>query len=234
MRSSNPRRLCLLLISVLAVGAYVVSAQVDDTRWKKLNDRGNRYEGVVEIPVANPDLELVSFIAGQVTPFSEDGTLKVRFFVPDSRTVRIHGRELRDRKHYWMEAKPRTWTAGTWEEFAPWPVKDVLGPEGITADNLGLMIRLGEEQENYLIPALLYHDHVAPPMTVSNYTLYLRSDQTLKEVTYTLFRDDTKATKLGPRKLIPGSFDADLLFAVPLPGGTNLPEGPIRLEIEGA
>lgn len=209
-------------------------AQVDDARWKEDNDRGNRYEGLVKIPIANPDLELMSFLVGQVAPFSNDGTLKVRFFVPDSRTVHIYGRELRDRKHYWMEAKPRAWTAGAWGEFAPWPVQDVLGPEGITADNLGLTIHLGEESENYLIPALLYLDHMFPPITVTNYTLYLRSDQTLKEVTYTLFRDDAKATQLGPPKLIPGSFDADFLFAVPLPGGTALPEGPIRLVIEGA
>ncbi len=50
-----------------------------DERWKRQNDRGNRYEGAIEVPAGNIDLELVSLTGFRET-FDRDADLKVRFF----------------------------------------------------------------------------------------------------------------------------------------------------------
>ena len=86
-------------------------------RWRSRNDRGNRYEGRIEIPVSGSALELLS-IVGQMEPFRDSVELSVRFFVPTdeqiacglaspaTKGVQVEARELREDKLYYMESKP--------------------------------------------------------------------------------------------------------------------------------
>jgi hypothetical protein len=66
--------------------------------WKAADDRGNRYEGSVRVPVGNPDMELLSFV-GLLEPFPEGVNLRVRFFLPTQAVPFISAQELRDRNH---------------------------------------------------------------------------------------------------------------------------------------
>lgn len=67
--------------------------------WKQKNDRGNRYEGRIDIPVSKPDLEVLSFI-GYKESLAGYPDLKVRFYLPINCPVAIKGMELQEDKQY--------------------------------------------------------------------------------------------------------------------------------------
>lgn len=175
----------MLIPFVLAALVAVILAQTD--QWRRQNDRGNRYEGRIDIPIGKPDLELLSF-TGWREPFMNDVILKVRFFLPTSAPVLIQARELQDQTQYWMESKPADWHAGTWNEFSPWPTREVLRREGIPSENLGVVIKFRKATTagEVLIPAFVYHSTL--PALATKYTLHLRPNTTLKKVTYVLYR----------------------------------------------
>ena len=52
-------------------------------RWKRQHDRGNRYEGLVDVPVSLTEIELVSFLGFREEAY-EDEDAWVRFFLPDA------------------------------------------------------------------------------------------------------------------------------------------------------
>ena len=171
---SNPRtlvqqvfsaRIILLLFIVIffSIEAY---AQVSDS-WKAINDRGNRYEGRIEIPVSNPDLELLSFV-GFMQEFDRESILKVRFFLPLRSQVIIQAQELYPEKNYWMESKPGDWNVEEWNLFEPWPTKDVLDSLHIGSSNLGIIIRLNKKMSNEIAPAFIYHSGL--PVSPIKYT----------------------------------------------------------------
>ncbi len=227
----------------LALTATVFSfAAQEDKCWSEAVDRGNRCEGVVNVPRSDPDLELLSFFVGEkmeAFPSSQDATLTVGFFLPDAKflpasgTAQIQAQELRDEKHYRMRSKPQqAWRHGQWNTFSPWPLSLVLRPLGIEADNLGLTIRFGRDIENYLIPAAPYFFH--RPTTATRYSLYFRADRPLKEVTYKLLRDEVTKQPLLPPQTLAGPFPANSPFLVRLPTMTTIPEGLVYLQIEGA
>lgn len=223
--------IAIVVITVLA--ADDILARTD--KWRMQNDRGNRYEGRIEIPVGRPDVELLSFV-GFLEPFNADVILRVRFFLPTTSEVFIRGRELREQKQYWMGSKPAKWQAGAWNEFGPWPTSEVLSREGIPAWNLGVLIRLREDTANggELAPAFVYHSPSGTvPPSVSKYTVYLRPNATLKKVSYSLYRVvnnqrvEVKALSFVGEKIAGEPFPIE--FEV-----RGLPEGPMRLHIQGA
>ena len=230
-RILQPARLCTgVLCLSLSVLVPVLWAQT--TTWRKQHDRGNRYEGRIDIPVGKPDLELLSFTAWR-EPFTTDVTLKVRFCLPSAAPVFIQGRELQEQKQYWMEAKPTTWTAGAWNEFGPWPTRDVLGKEGIPARNVGVVIKLDNDtlENASLLPAFVYH--TALPASVTAYLLHLRPNATLKQVTTSLYKiveDQEVEVRVVS---VTGERTAGEPFALTL-DVHDLPAGLLRLVIQGA
>lgn len=207
----------LLVVAGIAVG------QEPSKRWKSRNDRGNRYEGRIEIPVASPTIEILSFLAFRES-YSKGDDLTVRFFVPEAGDLVLQARELEERVQYWMEAKGQDWTTSEWNEFGPWPTK-ILAREQIPAGNLGLLIHLHGDEETTLLPAIVYHS--APPRTVESYTLHFRLSSDLSEMTYRLYAGGDELTR---DKLV------DLDAAEPLTirlKTAGLPEGQLRLELEG-
>ena len=165
---------------------FMVTFAQTDT-WRKQHDRGNRYEGRIGIPVGKADLELLSFV-GFREPFAGDVILKVRFFLPTDSPVFIQSRELQEQRQYWMESKPAKWRAGGWNELNPWPTMEVLSREGISAWNLGVVIRLNGPTTDggELVPAFVYHSSL--PASVTKYVLHLRPSSTLKKATVRLYR----------------------------------------------
>lgn len=241
MRYVYTCRICLALTIVLTATVFSSAAQ-EDKCWSTEADKGNRCEGVVNVPSSDPDLELLSFVVGEkmvAFPSSQDATLTVGFFLPDAKflpasgTAQIQAQELRDDKHYRMRSKPQhEWRYGQWNTFSPWPLSLVLRPLGIEADNLGLTIRFGRDIENYLIPAVPYFSN--RPTSATRYTLFFRADRPLKEVTYQLLRDEVAKQPLLPPQTLAGPFSANAPFLVRLPTMTTIPAGPVYLQIEGA
>lgn len=199
--------------------------------WKRANDRGNRYEGRIEIPIGKPELELLSF-TGLLEPFSKDVTLRVRFFLPLDSSVSIEGRELIEQTQYWMASKPAPWQAGRWNEFGPWPTREVLDREAIPSRNLGVVIRLRSEvtASPEILPAFVYH--ATAPTTVSKYALYLRPNVDLQKMSYSLYRivNDREA-EVHVSSLVGDKVAGEpLLIELPVP---DLAEGRMRLVIRG-
>lgn len=230
-RIIKPEMVCLLVIAIFIPNLFgEILAQ--GNRWRRQNDRGNRYEGRIEIPVGRPDLELLSFV-GFSEPFKQDVTLKVRFFLPGhSADVFVQGRELREQKQYWMESKPARWETGAWNEFGPWPTRDVLSREGVCSWNLGVVIRPRKQILNggEIVPAFVYHSTL--PQSVRKYTIYLRPNATLKKVTCSLSRivnNQSVELKTWP---VVGEKVAGEPFPVEFEV-RGIPEGPMWLHIEG-
>ncbi len=231
-RIAQSKILCFLVISiVIVVLPTEILARTD--KWRRQNDRGNRYEGRIDIPAASPPpLELFSF-AGFHEAFAGDVTLTVRFFLPSISPVFIHGRELREQKQYRMESKPADWQAGAWNDFGPWPTGKVLSREGIPWSNLGVVIRFHTETTNggQLAPAFIYHSK--PPESVAMYTLYLRPNWTLKMVTYSLYRIINDQEVHVKTWSLHGAKTAGEPFPLKL-DVSGLLEGPMLLVVTGA
>lgn len=230
-RIIKPKSFCLLLLATLIP---LLSAEVlgRADEWKRRNDRGNRYEGRIEIPVGRPDLELLSFV-GFREPFNDEVILRVRFFLPRPSEVFIQGRELQEQKQYWMESKPATWKAGAWNEFGPWPTREVISRDGTPWWNLGVLIRLRTQTTNggEVVPAFVYHGDL--PGSVTKYTVHLRPNATLRKVTYTLYRIAQRERIQVKSSTISGSLIAGNPFSLTF-HVQDLPEGSMSLHIQGA
>lgn len=229
----------VLIPIVIIILSTEILAQTE--KWKRQNDRGNRYEGRIEIPVGKHDLELLSFV-GLREPFTGDVKLRVKFFLPASSSVFIQARELLEQKQYWMGSKPANWRAGVWNEFGPWPTGVVLNREKIPSWNLGVVISLrkGTTGANELPPAFITGGQLAPafvyhstsPASVDKYILHLRPNSTLKKVTYSLYKildnqeAEVRASSLYGDKIAGEPFKIELKVR-------GLSEGQMRLVIEG-
>jgi hypothetical protein len=214
----------ILIVFTFSLGSYHVSPGQTDS-WKKRNDRGNRYEGLISINTGNPDFEVLSF-TGFFEPFSSNVVLKVKFFYPKKSNLSIIAQEIDDQRQYWMEAKPQRWQSGEWNEFSPWPTGDVLIKEGVPADNLGVLIKSGGEDQ--LIPAFIYHSRL--PDSVRKYTMYLRTNKNLKSVKFILSGTGSNAKPMSKTWYL-GSQTA----SVPFPANLDVQdfkEGIIRVVVE--
>jgi hypothetical protein len=214
---------------VIAILATNILAQKD--LWRKGNERKNRYEGRIDIPVGKPELELLSF-TGYRESFAGDVLLKVRFFLPTASPVFIHGRELREQKQYWMESKPAEWQAGKWNEFYPWPTREVINREGIPSSNLGILVRLKKKTVDCrnVAPAFLYHSTL--PASVKTYAIHLRPYSNLKKVTYTLYKIINDQEVKVKTDSLHGNLIAGEPFLIKLEV-RGLPENLLRLVIQG-
>jgi len=207
---------------MLCVLTLKVHSQADEA-WKRRNDRGNRYEGLVSIRTGNPDLEVLGFI-GFFEPFSDNVNLKVRFFVPSAAKPSIIAHEVEEEKQYWMEVKPQDWTVGAWNEFHPWPTGDVIFKEGIPWNNVTVLIRVGAD----LAPAFIYHRR--SPNSAQSYILYLRSNRNLRSVHLTI-SGKSLASQPILRVVRLGRQAANVPFPVRL-DLSNFGEGHVRVMIE--
>ncbi len=240
---------------ILAV-AFAVAPLAMDARgagcegWDKTNERidwENRCEGIKKLPVNTPSLDLRSFYIGEnMVPFPQppedaNARLKVRFFLPALKagtaqeTACLQAQEIRANKGYVMQAKQKQWSSGQWQEFFPWPLRDVLTREGITDTKLGLVIQCDEpcnEDPKCIIPALPYFSD--RPKCVTSYTFYFTSVAELDQVSFSLFSDDAEKKPLKEQPRIPGGpFSPGLPFRLHLGGVETIHAGPVRLQVTG-
>lgn len=148
--------------------------------------RSNRMEGMREVRTGGVGITLLSFIAfREPLDVSDAPVLTIRFFLPDAGNVYIKAVELRRHgsSHYQMKPLQVAWMSG-WQEFAPWPTKDVLKPEGIPVSELGIVARLGKDRagSGHIAPIVLYAGDY--PQRSQRYILHLLPAATLSKVDY--------------------------------------------------
>ena len=217
-----------LVASALASSFNVAFAQMKD--W------GNRVEGTIDRPHAAPDYELLGFYAyRQDYPLRDDVNLRLRFYLPEDKKFFIEAREIKVDKQYQMQPKPERVSRNPdgWREFTGWPVSAVLSPKRISADNLGVIVRLGGHGEDAedLRPAVLLASQ--PPAAIEEYVLYVTVRRKLKSLDYQISgvsgysktyqqKADQKDRSIEGRTVIPIRFTA-----------TQFPPGPATVHIEG-
>jgi hypothetical protein len=201
-----------------------------------MKDWGNRIEGTADRPHAAPDYELLGFYAyRQDYPLRDDVNLRLRFYLPGNEAFFIEAREIKIDKQYEMRPKPEKVLKGPdgWREFTGWPVSAVLNPKKISADNLGVIVRLGRQGEDAqdLRPAVLLASQ--PPPAIEEYVLYLTVRRKLKSLDYQVdgasgyskayqHKAGQKDRSIEGRTVIPIRFT-----------GRQFPRGPASLHIEG-
>jgi hypothetical protein len=189
----------------------------------RYSDRGNRFEGQEETPHAAPNYELRGFFAYRDDyPLGRETSLRVRFFLPPEESAAfVEAQEVEESTQYHMRPKNGSFRTlpGTWCEFAPWPVRDVLRPLGLTSEKLAVVVHLrtpnvyGEE----LAPAVVYESQF--PREVKNYTVYWSSALRLKQLEYgiygggstrplTEFRQLDGSTMIEPEQVVHLHIDA--------------------------
>jgi hypothetical protein len=152
-------------------------------------DWGNRFEGTLNPSRALRKYELLGFYAYRENfPLSDGVNLRVRFFLPENEPAYIEARELIVYSLYKMRPKDASIlkVPGGWSEFEGWPVSDVLKPVGISADNLGVIVRLKSNAEyaTDLAPAILLSSVQPPPVAIHEYVLFLTVYRKLSNIDY--------------------------------------------------
>jgi hypothetical protein len=160
VRVQHPAIRIALMVATAALTSAAVAAQYDVRL--QYQRRGDREEGLRSIAVGGRDIDLVSArIDGPRNPSSAlppsagpawGESVKARFFLPESSGVYLTVRQLRSQStYYWLtfpardEPDPSSgWSISATNEYA-WPTSTVLARlRGVTLDDLGAVVRLGQ------------------------------------------------------------------------------------------
>lgn len=163
-------RIALCILSIL----LILPAFADQYSYQ---DRGNRREGIRPKPVGGDDIELISVraapVGGPVGVVPE--RMRLTFFLPEAKQVRITVRELDYEHFYWMDRvhPPQSWQVGQTNSF-DWPTQDVLEwlfGRGLQPTDLGAVVRLsagsGPSARERVAPAVLSGD--SAPISAKSY-----------------------------------------------------------------
>ena len=237
------RGLVLSLWSAAVVFSAVAQSQEGWLeRWRSNNDRGNRYEGRIDVPVSGSSLELLSFV-GRVERYVGAVDLNVRFYLPTDKQltcgmtppgtdgVKVEARELREEKLYYMESKgTQNWTSGAWNGFGPWNTGAVLDRESIAPSNLGVLVKLDKKPWTAVAPAFVFHTQA--PTRVESYRLHLRPNATLSQVSYKLLGCEAGEELEVSAATLRGDKIAGEPFAIRL-DVSDVPAGPLIVRVNG-
>jgi len=218
----------LLILTIFAFSIVELPALVyGQFNYKR---RDNRFEGIKEIKVGSPDLELLSFTGyREKTPSESDVILKLKFYLEAKDSLYITAKELFPPfKYYLMKPTKKDWRSG-WQLFSPWPTTEVINPLKIKVENIGVVARKKEDRigSGQIVPLVFYHSNLVSK--INSYELFLRPKETLRRVDYNLYPD-------GSRKpVISKSMRTTLIsmepFLIPL-DMTNVSTGQYKLMIK--
>jgi hypothetical protein len=143
-------------------------------QWKNEHEKDNRWEGLIGEEQGGLDWEIRSFLGDAVEkyPMNLNKDLTLKWYVPDAARAFVTGQEVNPALYYLMLPKPRFLndTPG-WRSFTNWRTVDVLLNNKIDSTQLGVLIRLGDDNvgNTRLAPGLIYFSK--PPTKVQTYHL---------------------------------------------------------------
>lgn len=222
--------------SGLHIGAYILLAWYlilpscgQDPLQSRQFDRGNRFEGATPAAAGDFVLEVVSLTA-YVEPFGLNSILKVSFFLPSGETqAQVHAQELNVRTGYFMNSKqtmPSHWRSGAWNEFSPWPTRDVIDIKGISQTNLGVLVELAPKDGlRRFTPGFVCSNQCAA--TATTYRMMLRPGARVTKIEFRI--------SSANREVLTGAIPvADTLDRSPVPfviDAAQLPVGDLRVRL---
>jgi len=216
--------------TALSFLALPARGQASLEEWKRKHAYNNRYEGLVDMHTADADFELLSFTAA-MPPFSGSVNLRVKFFSPEQTSVVVYAREVEVQRQYWMESRPITAVPMTWTEFGPWPTRDVLIPEGVDPDNLGVTVRPVQTGSFDFLPAVVSFSGAQLPTEILSYRVFIRSKFDLRQVSWDVVTVDRGGSRTGDTSPI------RRVAGVPFPLDVAVPalhDGPAQLVLKGS
>ncbi|HVW77564.1 MAG TPA: hypothetical protein VHB45_08115 [Alloacidobacterium sp.] len=187
---------CALVFCLVFSG---VAATAQDTAWFEQHRKSNpdRFEGLLDRPNARSEYEVLSLLgSSSATPprlsLDKGDFLHIRYCGPgpdaDVGPVFIEVRQLTGHVNYLMKASPR-WTAG-WNDFL-WPAKDVIWADNIDPNNLGVVIRFGQDKEfgSDIVPAVFFispskNAEMLSANRIQSYALTLRIQHSIQYLYY--------------------------------------------------
>jgi hypothetical protein len=186
--------------------------------------RGNRCEGLYESPVSSTGLELVSLTRGKLR-FELDPALQLTVSAPDPGDaapgpVRVRAVAKRLRTYYRMDA-----------ELPPsrqlsWPVRDVLWPEGLGAERIGLFGWVERDGERIFVPLRLAPQ--GQPIVPGTVELVVRSTADVERVVWRWMAEGGPSPGPGGWRNLAGSTPAGQPITIVVPEG---PRAILRVEV---
>jgi hypothetical protein len=129
------RRCCVALLALMT--ALWASDSIEG-----MKPFDNRVEGTAVELHGDEDITLLG-IHRSFEQFPKNSILQVQFYLPNTATpsakVFVEAREIVDTKHYLMQSKRSSWDEGSWNNFTPWPTKDVIDPLGLDPANIAVL-----------------------------------------------------------------------------------------------
>lgn len=182
-----------VLLVAITCSVWVTHGLAVAQRQLEYQERPYAFEGIKPRPVSGFDLELLSAtIEHEVKAIEIGDRLHLRFFLDRERAAYLVVREIDQRLYYWLDKAKLSPIVG-YNTFS-WPTSNVLRQLGISAADLGVVVRLDKEEPGALetvAPASLSTTAVAGT-AVRGYVFAfkLREDAQLRG---TIF-DETKGT----------------------------------------
>ena len=225
----DAKSVVIAFIALTIPGASL--ADEEATSATRYTDRSNRWEGLQRIPTSGTSIALQSFLSyAQPATLSDTLNLTVRFYLQRDASAFLKATEKRrsGASHYQMRPFETSWRSG-WNEFSPWPAREVLVPLGITPERLGVLVRLDSDRQGsgHVSPAILYATSYPP--AISSYEMTFLPNVTLSDVSYTLTNTQTgmKAAS-GQMKNVAANVPFDLVLDL-----SGQPAGEYRMLIKG-
>ena len=225
----------LLPLVCLAIAAAALEGGSQDLRSAPF-DRGNRYEGLVGLPIGGPSrpgLDLLSF-TGYFEAFTGNVDLQVRFFLPPwAPQARVVAQELTQDRFYRMESRERRWPSNAWATFGPWPTGEVIIPQNVRPSNIGVVVRLDEAPEGRSLVAPVFVHQSGTAVDFTRYRVQLRPVRaTFGAVDHRLERTGTGAVEVIAKQRTTVERPERRPFRIDL-GAATLAEGRYRLTVVG-
>jgi len=148
------------------------------------NNRGNRCEGFVDMPVSG-SFKLLAVHGYRISKYNAGDKLAIGFFVPQKGETEILAQKTKKSgEYYQMKPSKIIWDKG-WQEFSPWPVNDFLAPHNISIRNIGVRIK---QKPNTWVPAYVFLLG-AKPVKTGSYFFYFETPTTISTLNYQVFND---------------------------------------------
>lgn len=168
--------LYLLLLLLLTINCHTIYSQVCDPEirpvkgWElRYRERGNRCEGFYVAHPVGKFLEVVGVVAGRFHfTLDEEEVLNISSPVILDHLIHVRAVGLPVKIYYRMDAQlePR--------QVLIWPVRDVIYPQKLSDNEIGVFGWIGEETEQTYVPITIAPT-IAPVENDGKIRLYLRS-----------------------------------------------------------